>query len=173
VLERPGADVLEDPLDASAAERVELQRDVLIGYRHSGVANDLVAHRVKPSQNPRMGLRHPPRFRASVSRGPLSLLALCDLWQCLISNLQRYSVSDRGQARTRVWRIRGRSACWPWHLLRADGGAPLGLREVLSSEASPGYLAGGVILGACWRARAMLVIAVSAIAAMPISAAVV
>jgi hypothetical protein len=67
----------------------------------------------------------------------------------------------------------GRSACWPWHLLRADGGAPLGLREVLSSEASPGYLAGGVILGACWRARAMLVIAVSAIAAMPISAAVV
>jgi hypothetical protein len=48
-----------------------------------------------------------------------------------------------------------------------------GLREVLSSEASPGYLAGGVILGACWRARAMLVIAVSAIAAMPISAAVV
>ena len=72
-----------------------------------------------------------------------------------------------------LWRIRGRSACWPWHLLRADGGAPLGLREVLSSEASPGYLAGGVILGACWRARAMLVIAVSAIAAMPISAAVV
>lgn len=60
-----------------------------------------------------------------------------------------------------------------WHLFRADGGAPLGLREVLSSEASPGYLAGGVILGACWRARAMLVIAVSAIAAMPISAAVV
>ena len=47
------------------------------------------------------------------------------------------------------------------HLLRADGGAPLGLREVLSSEASLGYLAGGVILGACWRARAMLVIAVS------------
>lgn len=35
------------------------------------------------------------------------------------------------------------------------------------------YLAGGVILGACWRARAMLVIAVSAIAAVPISAAVV
>lgn len=47
------------------------------------------------------------------------------------------------------------------------------MREVLSSEASPGYLAGGVILGACWRARAMLVIAVSDIAAMPISAAVV
>ena len=47
------------------------------------------------------------------------------------------------------------------------------MREVLSSEASPGYLTGGVILGACWRARAMLVIAVSAIAAMPISAAVV
>jgi len=79
----------------------------------------------------------------------------------------------RSPSRYCFWRIRGRSACWPWHLLRADGGAPLGLREVLSSEASPGYLAGGVILGACWRARAMLVIAVSAIAAMPISAAVV
>lgn len=79
----------------------------------------------------------------------------------------------RRRCRLSSWRIRGRSACWPWHLLRADGGAPLGLREVLSSEASPGYLAGGVILGACWRARAMLVIAVSAIAAMPISAAVV
>jgi len=79
----------------------------------------------------------------------------------------------RGRGDAHLWRIRGRSACWPWHLLRADGGAPLGLREVLSSEASPGYLAGGVILGACWRARAMLVIAVSAIAAMPISAAVV
>ena len=37
VLERPGADVLEDPLDAGAAQRVELQRDVLIGCRHSGV----------------------------------------------------------------------------------------------------------------------------------------
>jgi hypothetical protein len=56
---------------------------------------------------------------------------------------------------------------------RSRGGAPLGLREVISSEASPGYLAGGVIIAACWRARAMLVIAVSAIAAIPISAAVV
>jgi hypothetical protein len=84
-----------------------------------------------------------------------------------------HAPSGSGGRPTPIWRIRGRSACWPWHLLRADGGAPLGLREVLSSEASPGYLAGGVILGACWRARAMLVIAVSAIAAMPISAAVV
>jgi hypothetical protein len=76
VLERPGADVVKHAAAAGLLERVELQREVLLVGGHSGVADDLVAHRLKPSQNPRMGLRHPPRFRASVSRGPLSLLAL-------------------------------------------------------------------------------------------------